>query len=93
MAVRIMRPDELAHGGKVHRQVDRIGLENVAGTARYAHRLVADALQVAVDLDHGEDEAQIDGHGLFLGQQLVGHLVQFTLGGVDGCFVLLHVLA
>ncbi len=72
---------------------DRLGLHNVVGAARDAHRLVADALQVAIDLDHRQDEAQIDGHGLFLGQQLVGHLVQFTLRGVDGRLVLLHVLA
>ena len=55
--------------------------------------LIADALQVAVDLDYGEDEAQIDGHGLLLGEQLVGHLVDRGFRGVDGIFDLEHVVA
>jgi hypothetical protein len=45
--------------------------------------LVADAFEVAVDLDDRQDEAQVDGHGLLLGEQLVGHLVD-GLRGVDG---------
>ena len=54
--------------------------------------LVADALEVTVDLDDGEDEAQVDGHGLLFGEQVVGHLVHVALGGVDGLFDLLDVL-
>ncbi len=75
--------------GKIH-FVER---QDLLGPARDAHGLIADPLQVAVDLDHGQDEAQIDGHGLFLGEQLVGHLVQLALRGVDGPLVLLHKLA
>ena len=88
-----MRPGKLTHGGKIHRQFHRLGLQNVARAPRNAHRLVADALQVAIDLDHRQDEAQIDGHGLFLGEQFIRHLVQLALGGVDGRLVLLDVLA
>ena len=67
--------------------------QKLLGPAGNAHRLVADTLQVAVDLDHRQDKAQIDGHGLLLGQQFVGHLVQLALRGVDGGLVLLDVLA
>ena len=55
--------------------------------------MVADPLKVAVDLDYRQDETQVDGHGLLLGQQVIGHLIQFTLRGVDGSLVLLYVLA
>ena len=54
------------------------------GAAGYVGGLVSDALEVAVDLDDGEDEAEIDGHGLLLGEEVVGHLVDVALGGVDG---------
>jgi hypothetical protein len=40
-----------------------------------------------------EDEPQIDGHGLLLGEQLVGHLVQLALRSVDGSLVLLDEFA
>jgi hypothetical protein len=63
------------------------------GAAGDAHGLVADALEVTVDLDDGQDEAQVDGHGLLLGQEFIGHLVQFALGGVDGRLVLFDILA
>ena len=91
--MRIMRPAHFAHRREVHRQLDRISLHNVARAARDAHRLIADTLQVAIDLDDRQDEAQIDGHGLLFGEQFVGHLVQFALRGVDRRLILLHVLA
>src|ERR1017187_8468427 len=83
----------LTIGGKIHRQIDLLDLENLLGAAGNTHRLVADPLQVAVDLDHRQDEAQVDGHGLLLGQQFIGHLVQLALRGVDGPLILLDVLA
>jgi hypothetical protein len=86
-------PGKLAHGRKIHRQIDRLELQHLLGAAHNAHRLVADPLQVAVDLDDRQDEAQIDGHGLLLGQQLIGHLIQLALRGVDGPLILLDVLA
>ena len=58
-----------------------------------SHRLVANALQVAIDLDHGQDKTEIDGHGLFFGEQLIRHLIQFALGRVNGSLVLLDVVA
>ena len=48
--------------------------------------LVSDALEVSVDLDDGEDEAEVDGHGLLFGEEVVGHLVDAGLCGVDGGF-------
>ena len=46
--------------------------------------LVADALEVGVDADDGEDEAQVDGHGLLHGEEVEGHLVDLALEAVDG---------
>ncbi len=46
--------------------------------------LVADALEVGVDADDREDEAQVDGHGLLHGEQVEGHLVDLALEAVDG---------
>ena len=45
---------------------------------------VADALQVRVDLDHAEDKAQVDGHGLLHRQQIEGGLIDLALQAVDG---------
>ena len=47
---------------------------------------VADALQVAVDLQHGDDQAQVNGDGLVEGQRLEALLLQVHLG-----LVYLHV--
>src|SRR5260370_19877541 len=55
--------------------------------------MIAYALQVAIDLDHRKDEAKVDRHRLLFGQQVVRHLIDVALGGVDGRFDLLHVVA
>jgi hypothetical protein len=47
-------------------------------------RLVAYALQIGVDPDHGEDEAKVDGHWLFHGQEVERHLIDLTFEAVDG---------
>jgi len=44
----------------------------------------SDALEVGVDFDHGQDEAKIDGHGLFHGEEVEGHLIDLALEAVDG---------
>jgi hypothetical protein len=62
------------------------GVEHGLGALGDVGGLIADAFEVAVDLDDGEDEAQVDGHGLLFGEQIVGHLVDGGLGGVDGGF-------
>ncbi len=46
--------------------------------------LVAYALEVGVDADDGEDEAEVDGHGLLHGEEVEGHLVDLALEAVDG---------
>ncbi len=57
------------------------------------HRLVANAFEVAVDLDDGEDEAQVGGHGLLHGEQVEREFVDFAFGYVDGMLGLEDVLA
>ena len=46
--------------------------------------LVTDALKVGVDADDREDEAEIDGHRLFHGEEVEGHLIDLALETVDG---------
>ena len=86
-------PRHLSHGGEIHGQFDLVGLQNVARAFRDPIRLIANPLQVAIDLDDRKDEAKIDRHGLFFREQFIGHLIQFTLGGVDGGFILLYIVA
>ena len=54
---------------------------------------IADTLEVSVDLDDGEDEAEVDGHGLLHGEKVEGHLVNFTLEAVDGQFAAVDEIA
>ncbi len=84
---------KLTHSAEIHRQVDFRHLDHVLGANGDAHRLIANALQVAIDLDDRQDEAQIDRHWLLLGEQLISHLIQIALRGVDGRLVLPHILA
>ena len=46
--------------------------------------LIAYALEVGVDADDGEDEAEVDGHGLLHGKEVEGHLVDLALEAIDG---------
>ncbi len=57
-----------AHRRNVHRQIDRRICQQFLGSDGNAHGLVANPFQVAVDLDHRQNKAQIDGHRLFLSQ-------------------------
>ncbi len=82
-----------AHGREVDRQIDFASFNDVACAAGNPHGLIADAFEVAIDLDDGEDEAEVNGHGLLFGEEFVGHLVELTLGGVDCGLILLDVLA
>ena len=47
---------------------------------------VAHALQVGVDLDYAENEAQVDGHGLLHGEQVERGLVDVAFHAIDGDF-------
>ena len=76
--------DLFAHVGDVDRKRDGREVAQAFGALGDVVCLVADALEVAVDFDDGEDEAEVDGHGLLLGEEVVGHLVDVALGGVDG---------
>ena len=51
------------------------------------HREVAHALQVGIDLQRGDDQAQVGRHGLLQGEQVDGELVDLDLDRVDARFV------
>ena len=72
------------HAGNVDGQVDGGHLLHEADAVADAFGGVAHALQIGVDLDDAEDEAQIDGHGLLHGEQVERGLVDVALHAVDG---------
>ena len=65
-------------------------LEKELGVLRYVHGLVADALEVGVDLDRGHDEAQVGGRRLVQGDQLEAAVVDLDVELVDLVLVLLE---
>ncbi len=85
--------DFFSHVGDVEGQRDGRHVLHGAGALGDVGCLVADAFEITVDLDDGEDEAEIDGHGLLFGEEVVGHLVDGGFGCVDGVLDLEDVLA
>ena len=88
---RLKRPaDHIGGQGGHARDVDgEIGdLHRAHGADTIADTLggVAYSLQVGVDLDDGENEAEIDGHGLLHGEQVEGGLVDISFEAIDGHF-------
>ena len=78
------------HGGGERRELGNVdGKIDVGEGAHLADAdgdvdgLVAYALEVGVDADDREDEAQVDGHGLLHGEQVERHLVDLALEAVD----------
>ena len=55
--------------------------------------LIAYALQVGIDLEHRQDEAKVDRHGLLHGEQVERQFVDLALGFVDGGLARQHHLA
>ena len=55
--------------------------------------LIADALQIGIDLGDGKNEAQVDRHGLLHGEQIERGLVDFALGRIDQALAFEHHLA
>jgi hypothetical protein len=51
------------------------------------------ALQVGVDLEHGDDEAKVDGHGLLHGEQVKRQFIDAALECVDIFFAREDLLA
>jgi len=81
-----------AHGRDVDRQRHFFKASGCADAVGDVDALVADALEVGINLDDGKQEAEVDGHGLFHREQVVGGLVDEALGGVDGLLVVHDVL-
>ena len=65
----------------------------VAYTLRDVHGLIANALEVGIDLDDGQNKAQIDGHRLFHREQVQRRLVDLPLQPVDRQFTVHHQVA
>ena len=71
------------HARDVHGQIRGGHFDHVHHALGNVHGLIADALQIGVDLGHRQDEAQIHCHGLLHGQQIEGGLVDLALTGID----------
>jgi len=84
--------DLLAHGFDVDGERDAGQAAEGDGAGGDVGRLIADAFQVTVYFDDGQDEAEVDRHRLLFGEELVGHLVDGGFGGVDGGLDLLDVV-
>ncbi len=67
--------------------------DEIEHALRDVHGLVAHTLQVGVDLHHGHDEPQVNGHGLLHGQQVESEFVDLALDLVDVGFTGQHHLA
>ena len=75
---------QLAHSRDVNQRLDRrVAQVALAGLAD-VHGQVAHPLEVGVDLDGGDDHAQVGGHRLVQGQQLETAVVQLDVQVVDG---------
>ncbi len=55
----------------------------VGGAPGDVHRQVSHAFQVVIDLEHGDDKAQVDGYGLVQGQDLEAVLLHLHFHEVD----------
>ncbi len=85
--------DRGPHAGDVHRQIGGGKFDHVHDALGDVDRLVSYALEVGIDLGDGENEAQVDGHGLLHGEQVERRLVDFALGGIDQALAFEHHLA
>ncbi len=72
------------HPRNIHRQLGHGHLLHAAHPVADRLGRVAHPLQVGIDLDHAQNEAQIDGHGLLHRQQIERRLVDLALQTVDG---------
>ena len=88
--------DEGLHGLAHHRGRERGELGDVDGKIDVGEGthltnadgdvdgLISDALKIGIDADDGEDEPEVDGHGLLHGEEVESHLVDLALEAVDG---------
>ena len=74
---------ELAHARDVDQRLDRRVLQVALAGLGDVDGQVADPLEVGVDLDGGDDDAQVGGHRLVQRQQLEAAVVDFDVEVVD----------
>ncbi len=74
------------HARNVDGKIDGGQALHVADAVADAFGGVAHALEIGVDLDDAENEAQVDGHGLLHGEQVERGLVDVALHAIDGDF-------
>ena len=68
-------------------------LHHVHHTLGNVDRLIAHALQIRIDFSDGQDETQVDRHGLLHRKQVERSLVDFALGGVNHALAFKYHLA
>jgi hypothetical protein len=85
--------DGCRHAMDVDRHIDGGKLDEIHDALGDVDGLIADALEIGVDLGDGENEAQVDGGGLLGGKNVESEFVDFALGGIDQAFVFENELA
>jgi len=83
---------ERCHARNVHRQLHGRHLLHVANSLADAFGRVAHAFQVGIDLNHGDNESQVDRHGLLHGEQIERQFVDLALHHVDLALAFKHPL-
>ena len=79
--------------GNIDRHLSRGKRIEVTYAFSDVYRLIADAFEVGIDLDDGENKAEIDRHGLLHCQQVQRHLINLTLQLVDRQLAVHHEIA
>jgi hypothetical protein len=85
--------DGCGHARDIDRKIGFRQLDHIHDTLSDVYGLISDSLEVGVDLGDGEDEAQIDSHGLLHGEKVEGELIDFAFDLIDLGFALEHHLA
>ena len=74
---------ERGHPRNIHGQIGYCHLLHVAHTIADALGRIAHAFQIGVNLNHAQNESQVDGHRLLHGKQIERRLIDVPLQPID----------
>jgi hypothetical protein len=87
------RTDRSSHACNVNRQIGRRKIDHIHDALGDVDGLIADALQIGIDLGDRQDKAEIDRHWLLHGQEVEGFFVDLAFRGIDLALAFQHHLA
>src|SRR5581483_3155977 len=71
---------QIRHAGNIDLEAGAVLICKIDYAFSDVYSLVTHTLQVSIDLDAGDNQAQVDGHRLLHGQQVDGEFVDLALG-------------